>query len=1227
VASCDAASRSYRTCLDYDSFHRLGRQSTPKSTKLRPGLLLWSNADYDPNDNVITEVGPHEGASNTKQGATTTARYDDMDRIRAEIGPDRTVDPDGEETTYAYDTAGRLELLTTPRGNGPGSTAGEDFAIRFGYDRLDRVVSQTRVQVAPVAKTLREQYCYDLAGDLRSITKPKAGTADVTCSPYADKPYTTKLDYDDAHRIIRQTDPEGRVRSQSYDANGNIETVTDEQQLPEPERRFYNQRDQLVRVSEPFTDTRKLFTEYQYDPAGNRVREINPRSFNASGSSFSDFITTHHYDPNDQLIKTDLPDDGAGATAAAYVHRAYDRNGSRSMVSLPVEKALASDLTADEKTTLQHWDPGWVQEADHPSPTRVTYEYTAEGWQSKRTAHRRDGTTRTTDWFYFADGMVKEKKGRDDHRTLYSYDENNNLLTADTDNGVEDVAERPMQIVARWDGFDRLTKTRERKTGETNWRVSDYVLDDNDNIAQRTDNRVEDPAGTMIERGRIHDFTHNLADELVTHLDHGKDSAGTATGDNREITTTYTPTGWLKSRTIKRLQNGSFAQRQRSDWTHFLNGDVKTLETRNGSDVIKESHVIDYLDGERYVNGHRVKDTFKLDGPDPSKRCKSATCVKSYSYDARDRVTDEILKREDNTTQTTHYDLTPASSLAKITVDGQVKTSFDYKGTQLQYQYDGAGQLVRRFFYDAAENLDCVTTAAGSRSDCDNWPNSRTNLVERHRYDDLDRLKLSRKWDPADAAKKDESNYVYDALDRPVVQTETHDAAEERKTVFTYLGLTDRVSRERKTSAADANYVATTKEYSYDADGNRIALTREKDGSPQREFSYGYDVHGNVSLLLDDAGSARAAYGYQAYGDPDPDITAERDGDDPTQPTSATEPLNPYRYSAKRLDTGNGTLDMGARRYGPNIASFLQQDMFEDALGDLELSQDPLTANRYSLAGGNPVSFIETDGHIPAFDSPTAARKFSRARARAGSSGSSSATQSAGRGSGASSSSSGVSTPAGRRTNAPGYGNSPYERIGRLFGGDPGQLHKTKQKIAGFTCGLGEAIFSLLGSAACEVQNHEEDEAFRGGHETGYATGSLAGILTPSGKGGAAARLASKTGSFARQARLYVKSRGLTAGRLRTAGEAQSRVAGYTKAGLAFTKHAAGQRGPSAFPPLAGGTAQKNATGQQVLREILADPRDVSRGITYLEIFDSAGRGARFYARGTHRGDFITFLD
>lgn len=55
---------------------------------------------------------------------------------------------------------------------------------------------------------------------------------------------------------------------------------------------------------------------------------------------------------------------------------------------------------------------------------------------------------------------------------------------------------------------------------------------------------------------------------------------------------------------------------------------------------------------------------------------------------------------------------------------------------------------------------------------------------------------------------------------------------------------------------------------------------------------------------------------------------------------------------------------MVARRFGPDTGRFLQRDNYNGATADLGLALDPLTNNRYALASGNPISFVEWDGHV-----------------------------------------------------------------------------------------------------------------------------------------------------------------------------------------------------------------------------------------------------------------------
>ncbi|WP_170109759.1 RHS repeat domain-containing protein, partial [Melghirimyces profundicolus] len=118
-----------------------------------------------------------------------------------------------------------------------------------------------------------------------------------------------------------------------------------------------------------------------------------------------------------------------------------------------------------------------------------------------------------------------------------------------------------------------------------------------------------------------------------------------------------------------------------------------------------------------------------------------------------------------------------------------------------------------------------------------------------------------------------------------------------------------------------------------------------------------------VEVLTDENGNTRATYGYTAYGKPDEEEFTGVDKPDPQTPDQ--EPYNVYRFNAKRWDPTTGKIDMGFRDYDPGLNRFLTRDMYNGALADMNLAMDPWNMNRYAFAGGNPVTMVELDGHIP----------------------------------------------------------------------------------------------------------------------------------------------------------------------------------------------------------------------------------------------------------------------
>jgi RHS repeat-associated protein len=1012
-----ADERAYKTFFDYDAFGRLGRQSAPKSTRTERGTLLWSSVDLDANDNVVSAMDAHFGfgLGDGEDGAVTTTSYDAMDRPLLVTGPDTSADPAGERSRFGYDAAGRLISATAPKGV-RSTTVDGDHTTTFGYDALDRVIRQTvNGTDTSAAQTRVTQFCYDLAGDLRSLTSPRAGPAVITCPANgpADAPFTAETDYDAAHRPAVHRDDLGHTDRIGYDLNGNVETLERDIEAGRVTRTRlgYSARDELTSVRELFDSGagREVRAEIVYDANGNRSKLISPRGIDflpagAAPGTATVYVTEYRYNARNQLTLVQQPFDSRDGSERQYVHYGYDANGNLTSSSLPVTTADPNLVGPTARTVMEHFDPGWIRTADDPLNPKARFDYTPQGWQASRQVEL-VGTPGTVDpdnrmfWTYDADGQVKSRTDRNGQISRYDYDEHD-LLTAGSNAGVSDPAEREVQIQASYTGFDEPDKVRHRKGTSGAWTFSDYAYDPNSNVTLRLENGKEtgdDINGpvTQTEAPRRIELAYDNADWLSVQLDKGTTDA--CEGDSRTVNTWWS-TGWERQRDIRRAGSGCGADsttwplRQSTTWTHFDNGLLRVLETRTGTnrERLTERHEVGYLDGNGdYVNGNRTRDRYVLERAqgNTATTCRAASpCDAQYDYDARDRLIRHQLRagkvntyRFDEAAQLLGDNTIRAGNITTEIADGRTTTR-RYTGSRLTEAAVG-GVTVAKYWYEPTGELDCVTTPAGSQANC-SPPAGATpaNLIADNTYDYLQRLTAVDMYN-GQATPPDSTDYIYDALDRVVTEAENHvGTTNDRTTTFTFLGLTALATEERQTGAAAD---LRTKTFSYDAYGNRITMNDRPTGSAaggadDKPYTYGYDVHGSTSQLIDEAGNVRASYGYTAYGgvdSPSSDPESMTTGD-----TNSQAPINPYRFAGKRMDSGTAPsaaptgpagafgYDMGARRYGPDLNGFLQQDMFAGALGDLGLALDPLTQNRYALAGGNPISYIESDGHMALAD-------------------------------------------------------------------------------------------------------------------------------------------------------------------------------------------------------------------------------------------------------------------
>ncbi|MEU1893675.1 DNRLRE domain-containing protein [Streptomyces pristinaespiralis] len=926
---------------------------------------------YDKVGNVLTTTSPKGNETATVGDHTTTTTYD------AIYQPVAVVDANGGRATSEYDSVGNIVKETDPRTNATPDP--DDYSTKYEYDLNHRVTRTTDAlgwttsgrydkDGLAIGRTDAEGNeslaTYDERGALVESRVPVSKDAGGTI-----KYHTTRYEYDPVGNKTRTITPRGVATTDDTDDFAS-ETVYDELNRVKEERSPFDK--DTPGYTTPDT------TVYAYDEVGNlesvsappsdgqTVRNTTRYTYYDNGWARTstdpwDITTSYDYNQLGQQTKNTITSAG-GSQQRTLSWDFYQSGNERAFFDngVPVgRQAVLVDSSDFHNTATQGtWTRGQAEQqyghdtASHPAgtgtaqfvwqlniPQNGTYEVfvrhpKVSGAATDATfAVTHDGgtTSRSVDqtkdpgtWV----SLGKHAFVEDGPQKVTLTDKANGTVLADAvklvrDNTGESDTEQK-DFTYAYDANANKVEVKDNSPGAKidTYRIAYDGINRVSKVEELAAGAVKNTSAlTYDENGNPLTSTHDLTWSKIEYDARGLvakvTNADSPTAGNQQITTlTYTGRGQLLRQT---KPNGNTL-----DLTYFLDGSVKqSVEKTSGGTVVSQ-HDLEYS-----PNGHRSKDVLKLMNADDSTAYINNTYT--FDYDPQDRVTKVGKAGDSPSTETYSYDAN--SNITEQSVAG-VTTTHRYDRNRL-LSSTTAG-VASTYNYDPLGRLD--TTSTGGQS------------LEKYYYDGFDRTVKTRSGTGAAATT---TNYVFDPFDRTVSQSTS--GTDPKTTAFTYLGLDSTLLREEVDGKAD-------KSYQYLASGKRATQIKHKDDGAKEYSQYTTSPRGDVEAITKEDGKTRSTYGYTAYGSDDESQMTGEDKPDAQNPDK--DSYNAFRYNSSRWDKASGTYDMGFRNYDPGLNRFLTRDSYGGALADMSLATDPFTGNRYAFAGGNPISFVELDGHL-----------------------------------------------------------------------------------------------------------------------------------------------------------------------------------------------------------------------------------------------------------------------
>jgi RHS repeat-associated protein len=962
--------------------------------------------------------------------------YDDAGRLIAQE------DNNGNRTNYTHDLLGRTSMVTDrlgrltqfsydERGNVLSTVDALNYLTQYSFDADDNQLSQIdalgnvtiatydnrrnqltqtdalgntitftynqRGQELTVADALNNTFIntYDNVGNLLTVQDPLGNIAGNNINAQGlptlvrnTSGFDTTFTYDSYGNKTSETDHLGNVTTFTYDAHGNVLTETvqrTEDGVPVTDVTTYAY-DTKKRLQFS-TNANGLKTQYVYDAANNKTREINTSTLLA---------TYFDYDAYHRLVSTTYPDQSTATKtydAEGNLISETDRNGNITTYTYDALNRLIQTIYADASSTQTEYDAiGRVIAEIDENNNRTEHGYDAAG----RRIITRDALGNETVFTYDANGNLISQRDANNNTTQYQYD----ILDNRTKTIYPDATESTQS-------YDVLGQVIER-TDQNNLSTQ-YAYDAVGRLISVTD---------VLEN--ITSYTYDEAGNKLTQTDAlGRTTSWTYDGLGNQLSRTL-PMGQTESWVYSSFNNNLQSH------TDF-NGGTKNYSFDINNRLSRISYVGRGTEAFKYdAEGNRIEAT------NPAGR------KESWTYDNRNRVTnntkifgeqiDYVYDNAGNRTQLTvmpsggvgvviDYSFDALNRLETVTDTQNQVTTYSYdnvgnrasvlypNGNVTSYLYDDLNRLVQQTSNDSLSNVltdyQYTLDAAGHRTQIVEASGRTSNYT----YDDLYRLTIE---DITDALNGNyNASYQYDAVgnrtastingvstlytvddnDRLIQQggeTFTYDnngntltkAVDADITVYSY-----NAKNELETADITVLGVNAVTSYQYDVDGIRskkvvngesidflvdanrayAQVVKETNATTGNitDYLYGDDLIKQTQAandsyyLFDGLGSTRAltnitgtvtdTYNYESFG-----TLLNQTGSTP----------NDYLFTGEQYDSGIDNYYLRARYYDQNIGRFTQQDTW---MGN---NQDPVTLHKYLYANADPVNNIDPTGNF-----------------------------------------------------------------------------------------------------------------------------------------------------------------------------------------------------------------------------------------------------------------------